>query len=375
MKVGFISTQDFAAFGGSEVLWCQVAGKLLDRGRTVCINYQVFDPLAPTLAELGVRGAEIFLRRDPGRLRRRLRRVTERLGRVVDEHYGPWLDRTRPDVVLVSLAFHAHDLRFVAALRARGIPYLLLLQSINPAHWIHRDDVASFRAAYIGATANIFLSPYNRQCIEDQLGLAMPRVHYTANPADVDGEIPLPWPDIDREVRLACVARLHPPSKGQDIAIRVLASEKWRSRSVRLGIFGEDAGYERRLRELVDRLELTQSVSFHGRVEGVRSVWDTHHALLLPSRFEGAPLVTNEAMLCGRVPIVTRDWNAQIVTDGQTGFLATGASVWAFDAALERAWAERKGWEQMGLRAAEAAREYLSPEPAEQLASLLDGLA
>lgn len=47
------------------------------------------------------------------------------------------------------------------------------------------------------------------------------------------------------------------------------------------------------------------NVAFLGHVENVEDVWAKHNALLLPSRFEGMPLVVVEAMLCGRPCIAT----------------------------------------------------------------------
>ena len=59
-------------------------------------------------------------------------------------------------------------------------------------------------------------------------------------------------------------------------------------------------------------------------------IWAEHHALVLPSRFEGMPLVVVEAMLCGRPCIVTDvGGNAELIRDGINGFLAkapTGAT-------------------------------------------------
>lgn len=100
------------------------------------------------------------------------------------------------------------------------------------------------------------------------------------------------------------------------------------------------------------RLELRR-VTVHGYSTDVASLWETHHALLLTSRTEGLPLVVQEAMACGRVPIVTdAGGTAEIVEDGVDGFVARAAAVADIDDAMERAWARRADWPSIGLAGA-----------------------
>ena len=59
---------------------------------------------------------------------------------------------------------------------------------------------------------------------------------------------------------------------------------------------------------------------------------------LLPSRAEDAPALI-EAMLCGRMPIVTDVGRASdLIDDEDHGFVAPAATVPLIDDALERAW-------------------------------------
>ena len=110
-------------------------------------------------------------------------------------------------------------------------------------------------------------------------------------------------------------------------------------------------------------------MGFEPNIEGV---WSQHHALLLPSRYEGLPLAVVEAMLCGRVCIVTDvGGNAELVEDNESGFVAAAPTVPLLDEAMERAWNRRHEWRQMGQSAARRVRERVSPDPVGDFATEL----
>ena len=92
---------------------------------------------------------------------------------------------------------------------------------------------------------------------------------------------------------------------------------------------------------MVEHLGLT-NVEFAGHQNNIEEIWRKHHALVLPSRFEGMPLVVVEAMLCGR-PCIATDvgGNRELVRDGINGFLAKAPTVELLDEAMNRAWDNR----------------------------------
>lgn len=98
----------------------------------------------------------------------------------------------------------------------------------------------------------------------------------------------------------------------------------------------------------------------------------SHHGLVLPSRCEGLPLVLVEAMLSGRVAIVTNvAGNTEVLTDDVTGFVAAAPTEDALDEAMERAWRRRGEWRAIGSTAATRIRELVPPDPAGDLAAEL----
>jgi glycosyltransferase involved in cell wall biosynthesis len=123
--------------------------------------------------------------------------------------------------------------------------------------------------------------------------------------------------------------------KGQDLLLRVLARERSRTRPVSVTFYG--SGHQREgLEGMAQQLGLT-NVTFAGFVRDIAAIWTDHHALVLPSRCEGLPLVLVEAMLSGRVAIVTDvGGSSEVIEDNRTGFLAAAATEDSLDEAMER---------------------------------------
>lgn len=97
-----------------------------------------------------------------------------------------------------------------------------------------------------------------------------------------------------------------------------------------LVIVGKDAGFEKRLREIVYELGMQERVFFFGQA-GERELVEAYKAcelLALPSEWEAFGLVIVEAMAAGK-PVVGSDRAAipKIISDGESGFVVPYASV------------------------------------------------
>ncbi len=150
----------------------------------------------------------------------------------------------------------------------------------------------------------------------------------------------------------------------------MLSLEKWKQRDIEVTFFGE--GTDKQALVEMARLLDVQNIEFAGHVQDIAGVWKDFHALALPSRSEGLPLALVEAMLCGRLAIVTNaGGSAEIVEDNITGFIANAPTAEAFDEALERAWTRRDEWEQIGKCAAESIKKIVPIDPTAQFAKML----
>jgi glycosyltransferase involved in cell wall biosynthesis len=88
------------------------------------------------------------------------------------------------------------------------------------------------------------------------------------------------------------------------------------------------------------------------------------------------PLSLVEALMCGRPALVTDvAGHAELITDGENGFVAEAASVRHIDEALQRAWAQRENWRTMGQTAAQRIRQQAPADPVADFARQLIQLA
>jgi glycosyltransferase involved in cell wall biosynthesis len=378
MHVVFISGN--RAWGGSEELWSATAAVLAASGHRVDVFKSGVDETEPRIKRLRELSCAIHdLARFP-LMPHRLFGIVRRLSSGAG--YGHELLRlligltlsSRPDLVVVSQGGN-HDGCFLAwVCRRLHIPYALVSQKASELYWPADWQQKTIAAIYRGARACFFVSEHNRRLTEEQIGFPPPRAEVVRNPFLVSWEPRADWPDDVPEWRFACVARLHPKEKGQDLLLRVLARPRWRDRPLMVTFYGD--GLQRRSLERMARNLDLASVTFAGFTRDVAEIWSHHHGLILPSRCEGLPIVLVETMLSGRVPIVTDiGGSAEVVVDGATGFVAAAPTEDALDEAMERAWNERHRWREIGEAAAVRIRTLVPRDPARDFGKRLVELA
>jgi len=283
-----------------------------------------------------------------------------------------WLKLARPDCVVISMSWHLDDLSIATACQDLGIPYVLLVQAASPYQWIRARTYTHLRKAFSGAAACYFVSAQNREVLEANLALDLGSAKIVDNALTVGPDVSIPWPTEEDVLRLACIGRINFQSKGQDLLFNVLRQPKWRSRPLRVSLWGQDEGNLQQVRDLAALYGLGDAISFRGFSEDVTSVWAENHALILPSRYEGNSLAMLEAMVCGRIPIVTDVGRVrELIDDNEFGFVASAPTTDMLDDAMERAWAVRHDWQAMGAKAAAAIRSRHSMRPAEDFADLI----
>ena len=206
------------------------------------------------------------------------------------------------------------------------------------------------------------VSRNNLDLLRLQVGEPLLNGEVVWNPYNVSAERAPAWPDESEGWRLACVARMDPAAKGQDLLLQTLARPEWRDRPVELNLFGAGP-YELALRRMASMLRLN-NVHFRGHVNDIRAIWEQNHLLVLPSRYEGLPLALVEAMWCGRPAVVTDvGGNAELCVDDETGFVAPAATVSSFPDALQRAWERRKEWPRHGPGSASRVESQMPKDP------------
>jgi glycosyltransferase involved in cell wall biosynthesis len=373
-KYLFIMAQVGHPWGGSEALWSSAAEHLVRSGNEVRISVRDWGRPVPEIERLRAAGCQIFHRdyRLPSFISRQFRRVFRppawHLSEVVKAGTGV-------DLAVISQGASMDGLEWMEAAGSAGIRYIPIAQSAVVYWWPDDDTAARLKKAYENASASYFVSQSNVELSRWQFGSPLCGAKVVRNPFSVRYDPQLPWPSVSVDtIQLACIARLDVISKGQDVLLQVLGLPHWRERKIHLRLVGTGP-HERSLRGMVEQLKLT-NVEFAGQQENVEEVWAKHHALVLPSRFEGMPLVVVEAMLCGRPCIVTDvGGNRELVRDGINGFIAKAPTVELLDETMNRAWERRDQWKEIGLVAATDARQFVSPDPGKDFARELSTLA
>lgn len=371
-KYLFIMANEGHRWGGSEPLWSAAAEKLVRRGNEVRVSVKDWGEPVQQIEHLRLEGCQIFYRHPQSFIARQARKIFPLA--------GYWLSHVRSvgngvDLVVISQGHNADGLEWMAAARAAGYKYAVIAHNVV-VHWWPADDVAERLAeSYEKASAAYFVSQANLNLSRRQFGSPLCHGKVVRNPFNVPYDARPPWPtDSSEGLALACVGRLDVISKAQDVLFEVLSLPHWRERKVRLSLIGEGPN-ERGLRRMVEQLKLT-NVDFSGYSTDIEKIWAKHHALVLPSRFEGMPLVVVEAMLCGR-PCIATDvgGNGELIRDGINGFLAKAATVSLVDEAMNRAWDSRGQLREMGCTAATDVRRWVSKDPGEDFARELAAVA
>lgn len=376
LRLLFISSN--ATWGGSEELWSRTAAVLARDGHDVTVAKGDVPEQEPRIRALRALGVPIVdLRRLPLVPAGLLRFLTDMAWQLSYPMQAVQLWRLlrRPafDLVVLSMGGNLDGLFIGKRLLARGVPYVIISQKAAEVYWPYDAGFEGARRLYASARRCFFVSRHNLRLTEQQLAVDLPRAEVVRNPFLVPYRGDEAWPDQGNGLALACVGRLQPGEKGQDILLRVLAREKWRARPITVTVFGTGL-HAHALRTMAEYLGL-DNVTFAGFTQDAGAIWRRHHALVLPSRCEGLPLVLVEAMLSARVPIVTDVAGAaEVVTDGRNGFLAAAPTEDSFDEAMERAWQRRSEWRAIGETAAGDIRALVPEDPARVLAERLLGL-
>jgi glycosyltransferase involved in cell wall biosynthesis len=367
MRIAFFSTMAGMPWGGSEELWCRAASELLARGHEVHFNGIDWPTIAAPLRQLIERGAHAHFR-SRKRLGRTMTQVLQKL-RVTNVKHLPWLKKCRPDLVFISFSCHTDDPQIATTCRLLNIPYAILVQAAGPHNWMDLRRLDEYRDTFTEAKQCFFVSDENRQLVESNLSLDLPRSEIVDNPFTVSVDAAPGWAAPVPHWKLACVARVHYLTKAQDLIIRVMRKPKWRARPLQVTLWGSDNGNLNQFRRALDTYGLHRQLTYGGISSDIEQLWSEHHGLLLPSRSEGNALSLVEAMMCGRVPITTNVGRAaELIDDNESGFIAPAATAELLDEVLERAWSRREDWRAMGQRAARAIRSRHSLHPARDLA-------
>lgn len=376
-RILFVSTMDSIPWGGSEELWSRTAVELVSQGISVSAGIIQWSPPHPRVINLKERGVELWFRPKWYSLRDHpWQRLASHLRGGPTTYAIERLITARPAMLIVlssGSVFPPIDLLELCV--RKRTPFVTIGHSNWEGDWFDDTLAERYRSALAHALRCFFVSRGNWQLAEKQIASHLSNAEVVWNPVNIPLDTSLAWPPFnDRELRLACVAALHWPKKGQDLLFEALAGPAWKERAWKLSLYGEGVT-KQVLQHLALELGLSDRIKFAG-FRPVTEIWANNHVLIMPSRFEGLPLAMVEAMLCAR-PVIATDvaGHADLIEDGVTGFLAEAPTPKAIAAALERFWDRRHQAEEIGKAAERKIRELVPPDAISEFAEKLKNLA
>lgn len=222
------------------------------------------------------------------------------------------------DIAVLDLPFYLYqDLSWDLLLQYRDTlgPSMLGIAPVRRATMLHRRDR---QHRFYAAAAGVFCMSHwlARHLVGSGLVDAS-KVHVVH--AGTSAVVPAPPAARSHGRRLLFVGR-HFRRKGGDLVVRALSRvRRDLDPTVTLTVVGPD-------RWPLDG-PVPEGVDFRGRLpaDEVSSLWSTHDAFVLPSRFEPFGIVLAEAAAAG-LPVVARDAYAmpELVRHGDTGYLVRG---------------------------------------------------
>lgn len=328
--------------------------------------------LAECGAEVTVLGetAEDSVSRHPGGFEVRTFRNVARFGRRLQ--LAPSLKRyvreqINDGLIVINAIFHPSCYRLSRLIRAKGLPYVIAPH--DPYHPTIFSKNAHIKWPYWHliekrmlrqALAVQVLDPRHGQFLRD-LGVATPAVPVVNGLAadDVPAEETLRW-SADGPVRLLFLGRLDSHNKGLDLLLDAFA--RLRSRSdAHLTLRGPDYGDNTALKDQVARLNLSDFAEVVGPDYSRSSAQITAGCdiFCLPSRFEGFGLSALEAMLAGRVLLVSGVAGIAPYVEAAGCGVVISSSANAIGEGLDKLLACRARWRQMGLAGRAYALQHL----------------
>ncbi len=357
-----------SAWGGSEELWYRTALHAAREGRRVGCAVFAWPEKRERLEALRRAGCEVFELPNGGRARRSLgdkvalelvtpvRRLLA-VGRLPFQQYE--------QVVLNQGGLASVCGGLWWGLRAQLRRYALTFHSYHEDLALPPERAARLRAWLAGSSANLFAAERIRDVLEERLGMAVPHASVLVNPITfAPPAAPAPLPAAS-PFRMVVVAALQLHQKAQDNLVRALAGPAWRGRDWVLDFYGAGPG-EAALRALVAAHGLEGRVRLRGFTRDPEAAYRGAHLVLQVTHQDAMPISVLEAMAVGRPLLVSAVGDMpRWVDEGETGWICRDASPESIAAGLERAFAARARWGEMGARAFRAFRAR-NPASAEQ---------
>lgn len=157
---------------------------------------------------------------------------------------------------------------------------------------------------------------------------------------------------------IICVGRIE-EVKGFDMLLESFSKISDKFEDWKLIIVGDGSSREKLKKQVLD-LNINSQVSFTGFKDDVISEMKQASVFVLPSRFEGFPLVLLEAMSCGLACIsYDAPWSRDMIVDNETGLMAKYLEINDLTDKLEQLISNSEYRQRIGLNGKKEVEKFL----------------
>jgi glycosyltransferase involved in cell wall biosynthesis len=372
MKIAVISIIS-EPWGGSEELWADMADCAIKMNHTLIHSTYNFNKLSEKEEKLIKKGLIVhkrigYIRSDIHYLKRISIKIINFIKKKLSNPFSELINQ-HPDYILYNGTCYSivNEKYLLKAISQSRIPFGIIAHyNSEDGQELENKKTEKIRSIFNIAKHIFFVSKRTLENAERKINSKLTNAFVIRNPVNLTDLTIVDYPTT-YPANMAMVGNLVTIHKGQDTVLHILSEDKWKKRNWRLNIYG--SGYdEQKLKQLTQSLQLTDRVTFHGKVHNIRKVWSENHILLMPSKMEGMPLAVVEAMLCGRPSVVTdvgghKEW----IDENIEGWIANDSNAEKFQEAMEKAWDNIDRWEEAGKLAHKKAMRLYDPNAGETL--------
>ena len=385
----FSTLNPYPFWAGSENFWFDfVMDDRINRDfifQVVLADSPVTRKKAVSLSKKGVK-TKLYKHFNVHFARRNIYRVIDKLKRS-DFRTLPWyneISRSNYDLVWFNVATLADlaDLSYaVQQCKKKRIPYWVIIQHGYEDFFLHsQKEMETVANVVDSAKRIIFISQRNRGSLERALCRKLNNAFHSVNALPGTRILEAIKYGEENPVNSGSTAkffnlgRFSPKDKAQHLLLEAFASDEWKKRNWQLSFIGVSHSGQVQLEKLRSFYGLEKDrIRIKEHTEKVFAEIVQHDILLMPSLSEGTPFAMIESMACARPALGTPVGGIpELITDGQTGWLAATTSLDDIKKALGKAWDQKEHWKQFGKNAQQRILESYNQEQSfTQLADLL----
>lgn len=348
-----------SAWGGSEELWFQSALWLAKNNYKVGVCCFEWPGKKDKLKQLKDAGCELYLL--PGKnetktiwgkwkLNKAFKTVPFKDYEKIIVNQGGWKDLAYAPfaglykkLLSYTLIYHNYESNFILSGQKKN----------SLSNWVKNAS------ENIAASGNVF------NVMKDEYLIDVPRQQILINP--ITFEVPgLATPFIFNsgdKIIFAMLAALDTERKAQDILIKTLSADKWKSRNWELHLYGE--GKDRKmLQDLITNKQMQSKIFLKGHTTKVKQVLTESSIVLQITHKDAMPISVMEAMAVGRPVLVSNVGDMPVwIKEEENGWVVNEVNEESINLSLEKVWNEKEKWIEKGRKSFEIFKKKYPSDP------------